>query len=92
MIYLSLVIFFVSHQAEVSKSVRVLQEREPELRGIVEQAKSQAQEMDIDEAVTTTHPLYKWDVDLDDIFYTASAFEYPSVVWPDFQIVPWFDF
>uniref|UniRef100_A0A6A7FPY6 Tumor susceptibility gene 101 protein-like isoform X3 n=2 Tax=Hirondellea gigas TaxID=1518452 RepID=A0A6A7FPY6_9CRUS len=48
-----------TEQNEVSKSVRVLRERESELRLLVEQTESTKHSLDIDEAVTTTAPLYK---------------------------------
>ncbi|XP_018022226.1 tumor susceptibility gene 101 protein isoform X1 [Hyalella azteca] len=48
-----------AEQNEVNKSIRVLREREAELRGLVEQSESTQKELDIDEAVTTTAPLYR---------------------------------
>ncbi|KAF2352525.1 Steadiness box (SB) domain [Trinorchestia longiramus] len=48
-----------AEQNEVNKSVRVLREREAELRVLVEQSEGTQQELDIDEAVTTTAPLYR---------------------------------
>ena len=51
-------------QGEVVKSVRVLREREGELRLLVEQTQASQHELDIDEAVTTTAPLYRYTVPL----------------------------
>lgn len=48
-----------TEQSEVQKSVRVLREREGELRLLVEQTEATKHELDIDEAVTTTAPLYR---------------------------------
>ena len=41
------------------KSVRVLREREGELRMLVERSEASQHELDIDEAVITTAPLYR---------------------------------
>ncbi|XP_045623851.1 tumor susceptibility gene 101 protein isoform X2 [Procambarus clarkii] len=46
-------------QAELDKNVRVLREREAEIKSVLSRLSSATEPLDVDEAVTTTAPLYK---------------------------------
>ncbi|KAK8752863.1 hypothetical protein OTU49_007993 [Cherax quadricarinatus] len=46
-------------QAELDKNVRVLREREAEIKSVLSRLSSATDPLDVDEAVTTTAPLYK---------------------------------
>ncbi|XP_066984343.1 tumor susceptibility gene 101 protein isoform X8 [Macrobrachium rosenbergii] len=46
-------------QAELDKSVRILREREAEIKAVLSRLSSATEPLDVDEAVTTTAPLYK---------------------------------
>lgn len=46
-------------QAELDKNIRVLREREAEIKAVLSRLSSATEPLDVDEAVTTTAPLYK---------------------------------
>ncbi|KAK3865025.1 hypothetical protein Pcinc_029334 [Petrolisthes cinctipes] len=46
-------------QSELDKNIRILREREGEMKSLVSRLSSSTQPLDVDEAVTTTAPLYK---------------------------------
>ncbi|KAK7073913.1 hypothetical protein SK128_026677 [Halocaridina rubra] len=46
-------------QGELDKSIRILREREAEIKSVMSRLSSATEPLDVDEAVTTTAPLYK---------------------------------
>lgn len=46
-------------QTELDKSIRIMREREAEIKSVMSRLSSSTEPMDVDEAVTTTAPLYK---------------------------------
>lgn len=48
-----------SLKTELDKNMRILREREAEMKAVIARLSSATEPLDVDEAVTTTAPLYK---------------------------------